>query len=45
MGPQDAVTLASCQGEVIGIFTSSGVDSDVKLEYLTATREVGEWRK
>ena len=35
MGPHDALTLASCQGEVIGIFTSSGVRSDVKLEYFT----------
>ena len=42
MGSHEAFTLSSCHSEVVGILISSGVLSDVKLEYFTATREVGK---
>ena len=45
MGSHDALTFASCQSEVAGIFTSGGVMSDVQLENFAAKRELGEWRK
>ena len=43
-GSHDAFTLSSCHKLDVGIFTSSGVESEVELEYFTASIELGAWR-